>query len=365
LGQDVNLWYLLPFAGAYMLWETVRNNRLWGFYLALLVLQIPVSLLVLQAQWATRQWLIPQTLLYGALAGLIVKVVRTSNRRKEQYVPRSLAFGAVAVLIIVSAQAAVLQVQYLFDDVYVGEVDDKKLHAPDASRNEVNSSVRDMHGWIATNVPEGEKIIVTRHYASQLAFLDGMQHRWTLLQMDGCRGTPDGTCRPGSKKVAQAPPQPAVWFEIDENCNGVALSLTSLIQQMESSGSTYLLTTQEKEPFPANLASAPYLKNSGAFETVYSSYLPSASGTTEQSSYGLVLLKRTGQNPAPAPTLMEARTVRDLISCEKAVWKKRYQARIRESFPNGIEVTSHQPRAESTRRIIEEIYASQGPPLQQ
>src|SRR5215207_7899974 len=78
LGGDIRLWYLLPFAGVYVLWETVRGNRLWGFYLALLVLHVPVLLIVLQNQWATRQWLIPEALLCGALAGLVVKVLRAS-----------------------------------------------------------------------------------------------------------------------------------------------------------------------------------------------------------------------------------------------------------------------------------------------
>jgi hypothetical protein len=357
LGQDIRLWYLLPFAGLYVLWETIRGNRLWGFYFALLVLEIPVVLIVLQEQWASRQWLIPQTLLYGALAGLVVKIFGASTRKERHNSYRPLAFGAAAVLIIVLVQASVVQVRYLLEDEHE-DGNGNNSRASSASSNEFNSAVRDMHNWIAVNIPGEEKITTTRHYASQLAFLDGMQHRWTVLQMDGCRGSPDGTCRPGSKKIAQAPPQPAVWFEMDENCNGLTLSLTSLMQQMESSGSTYLLTTQEKESFPANLASAPYLKSSGAFETVYSSYLPGAT-TTEQSSYGLVLLKRTGQNPTSAPTLMKARTVENLISCEKTVWEKQYQERIRESFPNGIEVIGPRSKAESARREIEKIYASQ------
>src|SRR5215207_2060110 len=94
LARDIRLWYLLPFAGVYMLWETVRGNRLWGFYLALLVLQVPVLLIVLQNQWNTRQYLIAEALLYGALAGLVVKVLKASSREGRQNLYRALAFGA-------------------------------------------------------------------------------------------------------------------------------------------------------------------------------------------------------------------------------------------------------------------------------
>jgi len=346
--RDIRLWYLLPFAGVYVLWETVRGNRLWGFYLALLVLQVPVLLIVLQNQWQTRQLLIPQALLYGALAGLVVKVLRALSREGRQNLYRSLAFGAAAVLIIGLVQATVVQVRLLSDDKHLRDKYGNSLHVRDHENNDLNSAVRDMHDWIAANIPEGEKIVTTQHYASQLAFLEGMQHGWTLLQLDGCRRPPDGECRPDSEPIAQAPPQPAVYFDVDKDCKAQALSLTALEQQMESSGSTYLLTTQERiPPYPFNLAWAPYLESSGAFEVVYSSYLPGAP-TTER-PYGLVLLKWTGQNPGPTSTqatLMSANTVGNLMSCEaptrtddkKKQVKKQVRQRITSSFPNGIEI---------------------------
>ncbi|MBA3474627.1 MAG: glycosyltransferase family 39 protein [Rubrobacter sp.] len=360
LGSDIRLWYLLPFAGIYIIWETVRGNRLWGVYLVLLVLQVPVLLIVLGEQWGARQWLIAQTLLLGALAGLTVKVFGASIRKERHGFHRALGFGAAAVLVVFLVQAAVSQVRYLFDDVYVKDDGGNIFHVANSQANEINPSVRDMYGWIAENIPEGEKIVTTRNYASQLAFLDGMQHGWSVLQMDGCDGAgrlAAARCRP-SKKIAQAPPQPAVWFEMDDDCNGTALSLTSLMRQMERSGAKYLLMTQEKNiKDPINLAWAPYLKSSGAFETVYSSYLPDAP-TTEQ-SYGLVLLKRTGREPTtPAPALMRTNTVEHLIRCEKADWGERYAERIRKAFPNGIEVVGGQSQVESTQRAIGEIYGT-------
>ena len=69
----------------------------------------------------------------------------------------------------------------------------------------------------------------------------------------------------------------------------------ALMQQIVSSGSSYLLTTQAKSPYrPNNAIQASNLESSGGFEAVYSSYPPGAS-TTER-SYDLVLPKRTGQN---------------------------------------------------------------------
>src|SRR5829696_1979777 len=345
LTRDISLWYLLPFASVYVLWETVRGHQLWGFYLALLVLHVPVLLIVLQNQWATRQWLIPEALLCGALAGLVVKVLRASIWEGRQNLYRSLAFGAAAVLIIGLVQATVVQVRLLSDDKHLRDKYGNSLHVRDHENNDLNSSVRDMHDWIAANIPEGEKIVTTQHYASQLAFLEGMQHGWTLLQLDGCRRPPDGECRPDSELIAQAPPQPAVWFDMNEDCKGQALSPTALEQQMEGSGSTYLLTTQERiSPYPFNLAWAPYLESSGAFEVVYSSYLPGA--LTTERPYGLVLLKWAGQkNPGPTSTqatLMSATTVDNLLRCEaptKTAHKKKQAAqRISSRFPNGIEI---------------------------
>src|SRR5215207_7633119 len=152
LGGDIRLWYLLPIASVYVLWETVRGNQLWGFYLALLVLHVPVLLIVLQNQWATRQWSIPEALLYGALAGLVVKVLRASIWEGRQNLYRSLAFGAAAVLIIGLVQAAVVQVRFLSDDKHLSDHYGNSLHARDHDNNDLNPSVRDMHDWIAANI---------------------------------------------------------------------------------------------------------------------------------------------------------------------------------------------------------------------
>src|SRR5215217_5773856 len=97
----------------------------------------------------------------------------------------------------------------------------------------------------------------------------------------------------------QAPTQRAVWLKTDTYGNGQAFvanrTLAALMQQMMSSGSSYLLTIQAKSPYRSNDETwVSYLESSGGVEAAYSSYPPGAS-TTERSS-GLVLPKRTGQN---------------------------------------------------------------------
>jgi hypothetical protein len=132
------------------------------------------------------------------------------------------------------------------------------------------------------------------------------------------------------------------------------------MRQIERSSSRYLLTTQQSDSFyPSNLAWAPYIDRSGAFEHVYSSYLPGA--PTEEKSYGLVLLKWTGQgqNLTPAPTQMDLDSVARLISCEQAAWGEQYADRIRSAFPNGIEIMGgSQPGfdIEVLRGTIDNIY---------
>jgi hypothetical protein len=145
---------------------------------------------------------------------------------------------------------------------------------------------------------------------------------------------------------------------MNKACNGQALSIPALTQQMERSGSAYLLTTQEKRTYPFNLAWAPYLESSGAFEVVHSSYLPGA--PTAERPYGLVLLKWTGGSSEPAstqPTLMSAPTVDYLIECERAARGEQYAQSIKSAFPGGIKVIEDNQRdVEQTRRALGEIY---------
>ena len=102
-------------------------------------------------------------------------------------------------------------------------------------------------------------------------------------------------------------------------------TLTPLMQQMRSSSSSYLLTTQAKSPYKPNDAIwASYLESSGGFEAVYSGYPPGAS-TTER-SYGVVWPKRTGQKfrgyTYTEPILMSADSAYGVISYQGTACKK-------------------------------------------
>src|SRR5215218_9187437 len=92
------------------------------------------------------------------------------------------------------------------------------------------------------------------------------------------------------------------------------------------------------------------LKRSGAFDTVYSSYLPSGQD--------LVLLRWISLVPTPAPMLMRASTAKNLIHCEEADRGKGYAKKIRESFPNGIEAVGRQQDIEQTQRSLDKIYGT-------
>ncbi len=82
------LWFLLPAVLLYVLWKALAGHRLWGFYLALLVVQTPVLVLVLVERWIARQFILPQTLLYGALAALVAEVVWQAVRWPRRWVPQ-------------------------------------------------------------------------------------------------------------------------------------------------------------------------------------------------------------------------------------------------------------------------------------
>ena len=147
-------------------------------------------------------------------------------------------------------------------------------------------------------------------------------------------------------------------------------TLSAVMQQMMSSGSSYLLATQAKSPYRSNNETwASYLESSGGFEVLYSSCPPGAS--TIERSYGLVLLKRTGQISVPTrtqPTLMSADTVNSVISYQGTACKKRARSKgaikkDRLVFLNGTKFIGKQRDVEKARRTWNKIYgpaASEG-----
>ena len=320
----------LPLGGAYLVWKSLRGERYWELYLILLLLHVPPSLLAFVETWHQRQYMIPQTLLLGAFAALVVEVCVLAARGREirrrwPVVPAVL----LAVFLLVSATSEVRAL-----------VDGPTAKYP---TDENNEAVRDMGAWTSRNVSEGEVIFTTHLYRRQMAFQDDARHSWIDFRVDCQKGWKGGVraarCMPG-EDVAEAPIQPAVWFSMGAKCDqAAALSVPNLIGQMEEAGAEYLMVTNGAN-HPEVWAWAPGLVESGAFEVAHASPLEDSDPRTAEGS-GLFLLKRTGAEPKLTPARMNAKTVLRLVQCRKAAHGSRYAEEVRASFPAGITL---QPR---------------------
>lgn len=320
----------LPVALAYLVWKAVRGEGLWEIYLILLLLHVPTSLLAFVEAWNQRQYIIPQTLLLGALAALTVEVcmVAASGRGARRWLG-----GAVAALLAVFMLAsATSEVRAMVRDP-----------GPLAKRasDENAEAVREMGTWVAENVPRGETVFTTHLYRRQLAFRADARHQWVDFEVDcekGWRVVRAARCNPG-EGIARSPVRPAVWFLMGRRCDqAAALSVPNLLQQMDETGSEYLMITNGP-PHVEPWAWTPGLVQSGAFEVAHASPLLDSDPRTGVGS-GLFLLKRTGQQPAPTPARMDARTLLQLVECRKADRGPGYAQGIRDTFPAGIELQS-------------------------
>lgn len=361
--EETPLWPVLIFAGLYVVWRAVRGERLWQFYLAVLGLQVPVSVFVLVLGYNPRQYMVPQTLLLGALAVLVVESCRAvmSRRASRPRLEIPLAVALVASLLV----GTVLQVRELSTRTEAGV---------DYLGDHNNPYVTGMADRLSREVPTDENILATQLYLGQLAFLDGSEHEWTDLNLECERGqlAPGATGCVPSQEIFLDPPEPTVWFQIprgragagqDGRCGAVALSLPGLLEQMERSDAEYLMLTPDWR-HPGVLGWAPYLVDSGTFEKVHAT--PTARDAGTGISVGLVLLRRTGEPAKAMPTRMDAHTVRQLVRCERQDSGSRYAEEVRDSFPNGIELDTRsvigprpdtQTRQETqARKVIERIY---------
>ncbi|MGI9050975.1 MAG: glycosyltransferase family 39 protein [Rubrobacteraceae bacterium] len=372
--RDTPLWPLLILAGIYVALKAVRGNQLWQFYVVVLSLQVPASLLVFVLGYNPRQYMVPQTFLLGALAVLVVELCRAVARRQatqHTWLEIPIAFALVSFLLV----GTVFQVRDLTAKTEAAADPGRSYYLGDHN----NRYVRDMHDWVSRNVPDDENVLATKLYLGQLAFLDGSKHEWKSLEITCRTGSlaPGVTgCTPG-KEVFLNPPNPAVWFQIpprqmagsrkENQCSAFALSLPGLLNQMEQSNSEYLMLTPDWQ-YPGVLGWAPYLADSDAFKIVHAT--PTSRDKNTGILVGLILLKRTGEPAKAMPTRMAPRTVLQLVRCERQKAGVRYAKEIRDSFPNGIELDTHsvidpRPDAEAqlearARKVIERIYRSNG-----
>jgi 4-amino-4-deoxy-L-arabinose transferase-like glycosyltransferase len=307
----------------YTAWKALRRDGPWIFLALALVFQMPVCLLVVVEGWASRQFLVAQTLLFCALSALVADAIETAWRGRG-YSAR-LAGAVVAVpLVIILLASSVERVQAMLPENPVTVLSEQHRVAPQAS---------EMVDWTTENVPQGERILVNAAQGNYLAYLDGGRREWTFLRLDqeSCESKPNiqMRCDPEEDAISNIPPE-AVWVQMVGRCRVISLSMPNLLEQVQRTGSGYVMITGSSK-FPGILALPSLLQESGAFEVV----------RAEESSdaQGLVLLKSTGRTPEAVPALMNRDTLVNLKRCERPKGRG-HSNWLRSKFPYGVlEVT--------------------------
>jgi 4-amino-4-deoxy-L-arabinose transferase-like glycosyltransferase len=310
---------VLILIGAYVLWKTFRLGGPWTLLALALLFQMPVCLLVVVEEWDPRQYLVPQALVFCALATLVVDAGEAAWWGRGYSARLAGAIVAVPLVIFLLA-ASVGRVQSLLPETYAGSLSEQHSVAPQATR---------MDGWMTENVPEGEHILVNAAQGNYLAYLDGGRHEWTFLRLDQdiCESRPNLQirCDPGENAISRIP-RDTVWVQMKGKCRVISLSMTYLLQQVPRTGSGYVMITGNAK-YPSILELSSLLQESGTFEVVH------AEGRS--SAQGIVLLKGTGRAPEAVPTLMNKTTLIDLKRCKQAKGRE-YSNWLRAKFPNGI-----------------------------
>jgi 4-amino-4-deoxy-L-arabinose transferase-like glycosyltransferase len=316
----------------YVVWKAFRQRGAWGLLALAMLFQLPVCLLVTVLQWAPRQFIVLQTLLLCALAALVVETgtVAFAALRERDYSARLL--GAViaiplAVLLLVGSVQKVQAMLY------------PNLHGG-LSGGQTASPEIEMNDWTAENVPEGEHILIVSEPAinqtalrvartSYLTFLDGGRHELTLLRLDQpmCSTSPNTPvdCDREKNSISRIPPD-AIWVETLSSCTVISLSMSNLLEQMHQSDSEYLMISGT-HVFPGILQLSAILQRSNAFEAAHVE--------RPSSKRGVVLLKRTGQEPKTMRTQMTRQVLLNLRRCERAQGPG-HEERMKATFPNGI-----------------------------
>ncbi len=307
LAPNIVILPVLLLVSGYVIWKAIGQNSTWRLLALALLFQAPVCLLVTVEGWASRQFLIPQTLLLCALAALVVNAGGAALRGRG-YSGRRLTGAVVgASLVILLLASSVERVRALLPE-NPGGLSGRHVVAPQAT---------EMIDWMAENVPEGENILVNAAQANYLAFLDGGRHEWTLLRLDQrtCEPRPNIQirCNPDQNAISRIPPD-AVWVQIKGECKAISLSTSNLLEQVRRTGSGYVMLSGTSK-YPGILKLPARLKDSGAFEVVHAELGQDGEARANQ---GVVLLKSTGRAPKAVPTYMNAKTALRLKRCAQA-----------------------------------------------
>lgn len=350
--RDVALWPLVPFGAGYAVWRARRGHKGWSICVAFLLAWVPVALLVLVSEFRTRQWMLPQVLLYGCVAGMVVEAVsyaRYADPRRKA-VGWTLA-GLISLLLLATGinQADAL----LTERLRLAEKD---------PYNQVNRSEQRMAQWVGRRVPRGEVILTTWLYSYQLAYDDAGKHVWVPLArdcvylgqpfMDAAKICGPDTRPPESLELAA----PIMWLELSPDCRGFSTSVRSIRGQMDRSGARYLMLTETRTPGQAGTQSwRDYLTASG-FRPLFGTYL--SRGPTVTEIQGLVLLTRTFDAAARQPGTMSAESVLNLHNCARSLYGATYRDVIRRLFPYGISILDPSPQRAKAQQVVDAIFAS-------
>jgi hypothetical protein len=211
-----------------------------------------------------------------------------------------------------------------------------------AKQSSVNPEV-EMADWVAENVPEGEHMLVVAEPPingaavgvarnTYLIFLNDDRYEATQLQLDQppCSSSPNvpNSCDPEKTSISAIPPD-AIWIESTGGCHVLSLSIANLLEQMRQSDADYLMISGS-HTFPGILQLSQILQRSNAFELAH--FEPAQRSSSKR---GVVLLKRTGQEPKTLSTQMTTEVLMSIRRCERAQGPG-YQERMKSTFPNGI-----------------------------
>lgn len=350
------LWFLLPLAVGFLLWRVARRDRNWTYLLIILLLWIPIPLLLILLRYNVRQWLVPETLYYGALAGAIVHLVLLALSRSRIAV-RAIASVATLLVAIAVGYATITQFNTLQG---VASARDQEVW------NETNASVYNMHEWLAQNIPAGTTILSTRNYTYALSFLDETNHDYRLLILpDEKEGLSKhqlvarASCALHGKSKCKESMPTYLSFTTSKTCDSSYISTQNtvepMLQTLEKTHAKYLLLTQPvRGDNVSSLGSQ--LRQSGAFSYQHASYLDIGGSFSEKQ--GLYLLRFDGPLKVSGLTVnMLPSDFDQLSTCLKKQLGKNYAVGFRSLFPNGINILKQSKYSQAMRAQVNEIYS--------
>ena len=311
-------------------WMAFREKGAWRLLAIAMLFQVPVCLLVTAQRWNARQFLIPQTLVFCALAALVVAAFCAAWRGHGGSYRIAAAVGA-ALLAVMLLASSVQAIRTLLP---------RNPESGFARQHPVLPSAEGMVDWMARNVPEGEHILIVSEptidvpQANYLMYLDGGRHEWARLRLDQgiCAPRPNVQidCNTDQNAISRIPPD-ALWTQaIGGRCKVISLSASNLLEQTRQSDADYVAVAGNRM-FSAILELSPALRTSGAFDLAHAN-LSVRKGTGARQ--GVVLLEGTGRAPEAIPTRMTANTAFVLKRCTQARGQG-YEDLIDSTFPNG------------------------------